>query len=187
MKVGILGGSFDPPHFGHLLVARQTREMLGLDEVWLMPYFAHNWDATSSGAQDRLNMARLISEPGVVASDEEVSHVQKSYTVDTIRRLQAKYSHKFFWIVGSDLLPEFGRWREADKLPQMVGFLVFPRLGHPLPNVLPAGFTGVSSRDLVITNISSTRVRARIKHDLSVTGLISDPVRKYINEHGLYK
>ena len=69
MKIGILGGSFDPPHFGHLLVARQVREIMGLDEIWLMPYFAHNWDTTITAATDRLAMTRLIEEPGVRVSN----------------------------------------------------------------------------------------------------------------------
>ncbi len=186
MKVGILGGSFDPPHIGHLLVARQTREMLGLDEVWFMPYFAHNWDATSSSPADRLAMTQLIVEPGIEASDEEVKQSGKSYTIDTVRRLQRRFNHEFFWIVGSDLLPEFSLWKEAQELAKLIRFLVFPRLGHLIPDKLPDGFISILSQDLVITNISSTRVRQRIKHGLSVVGLISDEVGKYIDDYRLY-
>lgn len=187
MKVGILGGSFDPPHIGHLLVARQTREMLGLDEVWFMPYFAHNWDATSSTPVDRLAMTQLIAETGITASDEEIKQPGKSYTIDTVRRLQAKFDYEFYWIIGSDLLPEFSRWKEASELTKLIKFLVFPRVGFLLSEKLPAGFVGINSRDLVLTNISSTRVRQRIKHGLSVTGLISETVGQYINEHRLYQ
>lgn len=186
MKVGILGGSFDPPHFGHLLVARQTREIVGLDQVWLMPYFAHNWDTTVSAASDRLAMARLIEEAGIMVSDEEVKQSVKSYTIETIRRLKSKYPHEFFWIVGSDVISEFARWKEPEALVKEVRFLVFSRNGYPLPQVLPPGFRAVSSTDIVTSNVSSTIVRNRLRKGLSVVGLIPEAVLGYIHEHGLY-
>lgn len=187
MKIGILGGSFDPPHFGHLLLARQTREIVGLDEVWLMPYFAHNWDTTVSPAHDRLAMARLIEEPEIKASDEEIRQQTKSYTIDTVRRLKAKHLHQFYWIVGSDVVGEFNRWKDHDVLTREVQFLVFPRHGHPVSSALPQGFTLVSSPDLVTSNISSTIIRKRLQRGHSVIGLIPERVLAYIKEHKLYK
>lgn len=187
MNVGILGGSFDPPHFGHLLVARQAREIMGLDEVWLMPYFAHNWDTTVSQARDRLHMTRLIEEEGIKVSDEEMVQPEKSYTIDTVRRLKQKFPHTFHWIVGSDVLGEFHRWKEPAALQKETTFFVFPRHGFPMPDVLPQGFLPVSSPDLVTSNISSTIVRNRLVKSLSVVGLIPEAVLGYIREHGLYK
>lgn len=187
MKIGILGGSFDPPHFGHLLLARQTREIVGLDEIWLMPYFAHSWDPTLSPAQDRLAMARLIEEPGIVVSDEEINQKAANYTIDTVRRLKAKYQHKFFWIVGSDILDEFERWRDHEELSAEVPFLVFPRNGYPTSSSLPPGFQLIDSPDIITSNISSTIVRKRLQQSHSVVGLIPPDVLAYIHEHGLYK
>ena len=188
MRIGILGGSFDPPHIGHLLVARQTRELARLDEVWLMPYFAHNWDPTVSPAFDRLSMTKLIEEKGIITSEEEIEKNEKSYTIDTVRRLKKHHaSHEFYWIVGSDTLPEFRLWKEAEALAREVKFLVFPRNGHPLPKVLPQGFSQVASPDLVITNISSSVVRNRFTKRLSVVGLIAPPVLDYIKKHNLYQ
>lgn len=187
MKIGILGGSFDPPHFGHLLVARQTREVVNLDEVWLMPYFAHNWDSTVNSPEHRLAMARLIEEEGIVVSNEELRQPTKSYTIETIKRLKLKHPHKFYWIVGSDALGEFHRWKEPERLVTEVTFLVFLRNGYPLPNQLPSGFQAISSPDLVTSNISSTIVRNRLKHNLSVVGLIPEAVLTYIRQNGLYK
>jgi len=186
MKIGILGGSFDPPHFGHLLLARQTREITGLDEVWCMPYFAHNWDTTVSAAADRLAMARLIEEPGITVSDEEVRQKSKSYTIDTVRRLKAKYPREFYWIVGSDIVGEFDRWKDHEALAREVQFLVFPRNGYPIPSTLPEGFTPVSSPDLVTSNISSTIIRKRIARGHSVVGLVPENVLAYIVKHTLY-
>ncbi len=187
MKVGILGGSFDPPHFGHLLVTRQIREIVGLDEVWLMPYFAHNWDKTISSAADRLALAKLIEEEGIKVSDEEITQANKSYTLDTVRRLKAKFTHTFFWIIGSDILREFSRWKEPEQLVKETTFLVFPRNGYPIPTTLPVGFQVVASSDLVTSNLSSTIVRNRLTKGLSVVGLIPEAVIRYIQEHKLYK
>lgn len=186
MRIGILGGSFDPPHLGHLLVARQTREIVGLDQVWLMPYFAHSWDAVVASPADRFAMAKLLEEPGIAVSDEEIKRQQKSYTIETMRRLRTRYSHSFFWIVGSDVFKEFSRWKEPDALPREVTFLVFPRNGYPLPDQLPSGFRAVASADLVTSNISSTVLRRRLSKGLSVTGLIPDPVLAYIQDRRLY-
>jgi len=188
MKIGILGGSFDPPHIGHLLVARQTREIVHLDQVWLMPYFAHNWDPTVSAASDRLAMTKLIEEEGVKASDSEILRKEKSYTIDTSRRLKEQFpKYNFFWIVGSDVLPEFHRWKDSKTLPKEVSFLVFPRNGHPLPGQLPEGFDAVTSPELVTSNLSSTIIRGRISKGLSIVGLIPSSVLTYIEEHGLYR
>lgn len=186
MKVGILGGSFDPPHFGHLLLARQTREIVGLDEIWLMPYFAHSWDPTLSPVEDRLAMARLIEEPGIVVSEEETSERTTNFTINTVRRLKAKHPHKFSWIVGSDILDEFERWKDHDALSREVPFLVFPRNGYPTSSTLPPGFQLIDSPDIITSNISSTIVRKRLQQKHSVVGLIPERVLSYIWEHKLY-
>lgn len=187
MKVGILGGSFDPPHIGHLLVARQTREIATLDEVWLMPYFAHNWDTTVTPANHRFTMTKFLEEDGIKISDEEIKRKEKSYTIDTVRRLKNQFPEgDFFWIVGSDVLPEFDRWKNYEKLPKEVSFLVFPRNGHPVPDRLPQGFALVLSPELVTSNISSTIVRKRITKGLSVTGMIPQKTLAYIKKNRLY-
>jgi nicotinate-nucleotide adenylyltransferase len=186
MKIGILGGSFDPPHFGHLLLARQTREIIGLDEVWLMPYFAHSWDPTLSKVEDRLAMARFIEEPGIMVSEEETGKQEKNYTIDTVHRLKARHQHKFFWIVGSDILGEFERWKDHEALSREVPFLVFPRNGYPTSSTLPPGFQLIDSPDIITSNISSTIVRKRLQKAHSVVGLVPESVLAYIRKHKLY-
>lgn len=186
MRIGILGGSFDPPHIGHLLVARQTLEVMKLDQVWLMPYFAHSWDNTFSSPSDRLLMTKLTEEEKIITSVEEIDNKTKSYTIDTVRRLKQKFSHTFFWIVGSDELKDFKRWKDYQQLVKEITFLVFPRNRYPLPDISSPGFSLVSSPYLVTSNISSTIVRSRLKNNLSVEGLISEPVLSYITKHKLY-
>lgn len=188
MRIGILGGSFDPPHIGHLLVARQTREIVKLDEVWLMPYFAHNWDTTASSAKDRFVMTKLLEENGIIASGEEINRHERSYTIDTVIRLKKKFPQdSFFWIVGSDVLSEFHRWKEWERLPSEITFLVFPRVDYPSPATFPIGFQAVISASLVMTNISSSLIRQRIRKHLTIDNLVPSRVSSYILQQRLYQ
>lgn len=187
MRIGILGGSFDPPHLGHILVARQVKEIMNLNKVWLMSYFEHNWDQTTASCKDRFAMTKLVEEKGIIASDEEIKYKKKSYTIDTIRRLKSKYSHTFFWIIGSDVLKDFEKWKDYKNLTKEIEFFVFPRDGFLTSSKLPEGFTLVSSNELVTSNISSSIIRSRIMKKLSVNRLVSDKVMSYIQKHKLYK
>lgn len=187
MRIGILGGSFDPPHIGHILIARQIRQLMKLDEIWLMPYYKHSWDSTASSAKHRFAMAKLIEEKGIIVSAEEIKSKRKNYTIQTVRRLKRKYPHTFFWIVGSDILPDFKKWKEHEKLIKEIKFLVVPRAGFfPSPK-LQKGFLFISSPEFVTSDISSSIVRRKIKDGLSVEGLIQKPVLLYIQKHKLYK
>lgn len=187
MRIGILGGSFDPPHLGHLLVARQTKEIMHLDRIWLMPYFAHSWDTTTSSAKDRFEMTKLVGEKDIIASNEEVKLPKTSYAIDTVRRLKQKYSHEFFWIIGSDAPADFKKWKESEQLTKEITFLVFPRNGYIMPIELPANFQKIASSDLITSNISSHIIRNRIIKGLSVEGLISNSVLSYIQKQNLYE
>ncbi len=187
MRTGIIGGSFDPPHLGHLLVALQTKEIMNLDEIWLMPYFAHSWDSTVSSPQDRFRMTQLMQKNDIIASDEEIKIPTKSYTIETVRRLKEKHSHDFFWIIGSDTLSEFKKWKEYKQLMKEISFLVFPRNNYPLPKKVPTNFRAVLSPDLITSNISSTIIRNRLMKGLSVEELVPKPVLSYIQKRGLYR
>lgn len=187
MRIGILGGSFDPPHAGHILIARQVRKLMKLDEIWLMPYYKHSWDSTASSAKHRFVMAKLIEEKGIIVSAEEIKSKRKSYTIQTVRRLKRKYPHVFFWIAGSDILSDFKRWRKHEELIKEIKFLVVPRKGFSPRSKLPKGFLFISSPEFVTSDISSSIIRHKIKDGLSVDGLIPKPVLLYIQKHKLYQ
>lgn len=187
MRIGILGGSFDPPHFGHMLVARQVKDALSLDKIWLMPYFMHTWDSTPSSAKHRFNMTKLIEEKEINACDEEIKHKRKSYTIETVRRLKRKYPHTFFWIIGSDVLTDFKKWKEHGNLVKEVEFLVVIRNGYQLPLNLPKGFQLICPPQFISTNVSSSIIRDRIRKNLSVNNLVSKSVLSYIQKNNLYK
>jgi nicotinate-nucleotide adenylyltransferase len=186
MRIGILGGSFDPPHLGHILIAHQTKEIMHLDEVWLVPYFAHSWKKTHASASHRLKMTKLLEEPGIKICDVEIKHEGKNYTVDTVETLKKKYSHEFFWIVGSDTLEDFHKWKSYERLIQEINFIVFPRYDYPQPKSLPPEFHMLLGKSLILSTISSSMIRERVRKNLPVDHLVCNPVLSYIQKHKLY-
>lgn len=187
MRIGILGGAFDPPHLGHILVARQVRKIMNLDEIWLIPYYSHPWRRAHASVEHRLAMTKLIYEPCVQVSDIEIKRKGKSYTIDTLSELKRKYLHTFFWIVGTDILVNFSKWKEYEKLIKETSFLVIPRNGYPLPLKPSSGFKVLSHRSFISINISSSIIRAFIKKKLTIDGLVPKPVLSYIQKNNLYK
>ena len=119
-------------------------------------------------------------------SDIEIKRGGISYSIDTIQAVKKETGAEIFWIVGSDILSEFHRWKKVDDLLRMATFLVFPRDPHALPTEIPAGFEVISSPNLLTTNFSSTVIRERIKNGESIKYLVPGKVGKYIKEHKLY-
>lgn len=187
MKIAILGGRFDPPHVGHLWVAQQTLECFPwLSEVYLLPCFSHAWRPVVARPEERLKMCQLIVKDNISVCAKEISRGGVSYSVETVAQLKKDSENEYFWIVGSDAISDFSRWREAAKLARLISFLVFPRLDYPI-KILPPGFKKIEGPNLVLTNLSSTIIRERIKKGLSISGLVPKTVEEYIKEKGLYK
>lgn len=186
MRVAILGSPFDPPHNGHLLMVRQTIDFgPSLDEVWLMPDFAHPFRKQIASPRQRLRMASFLTGDKVKLSDLAIKKGGVSFTIDVVRELKEKFSHKFFWLIGSDTLKSFDKWKEPKKLVEEIPFLVFNRLDYPVRK-LPRGFTLINSPLLVCTNVSSSKVRERVRRGLSISGMVPEKVEKYIEKHHLY-
>lgn len=186
MRVAILGSPFDPPHNGHLLMAKQTIDFgPRLDEVWLMPDFAHPWRKQIASARERLRMAGFLTSDKVRLSDLAIKKGGISFTIDIVRELREKFSHHFFWLIGSDTLKSFDKWKEAKNLLKEIPFLVFNRLDYPVRKS-PPGFILINSPLLVCTDISSSKVRERVRRGLSISGMVPENVEKYIKEHKLY-
>jgi len=125
MRLGLLGGSFDPMHNGHLAIARQTREAIGLDQILFIPtsHPPHKPNGSLAPAQDRYEMVRLAiaSDPSLAISDVEIRRPGKSYSVDTIRLLQQKYGAQtqLFFLIGLDAFLDFPSWREPLTLLEL--------------------------------------------------------------------
>lgn len=185
MNIAVLGGKFDPPHFGHLLLVNQILEKVAyIDQVLLIPVNTHPWKTIVGSAIDRLAMTRLLASDKVKVSDIDIKRGGETYTVDTVKELARDSSNKYFWVSGSDILSEFNKWKNYKELIKKINFLIFPRGDYPVKN-LPSGFELVPGR-LLINNYSSTAIRARVKTGLSIKGLVPDSVAGYIKIHKLY-
>lgn len=185
-KIGILGGTFDPPHIGHLIIAETVRTSLHLDEIWFMPTNEppHKGKANSTG-QDRLKMIQLAIEDNehFKVSNIEMKRLGKSYTFDTMNILRNEYRDcEFFFIIGADMVEYLPNWNKIEELIQLVQFVGVKREGYEFNSPYP--FIKV---DIPMIDISSTSIREMLNTHTSVKYLIPDSVYTYIKEKQLYE
>lgn len=198
MNVGVFGGTFDPIHAGHLIVAEQARIRLKLSVVFFVPA-GQPWlkiDHIITPALDRVEMVRrsIVNNPYFKLSTVEVDHPGPSYTVDTIASLRDELgAQSFFFILGSDSLAGLALWKEPAKLVQLCQLVVVPRLGLNLPDLsslassVPGLIDRVTRLDAPIIGISSSEIRQRVAQGLSIRYLVPDEVGEYIAERSLYR
>lgn len=188
MKPALFGGMFDPPHLGHLWVARQVLEYAhDVSEVVLIPGNVHQWKKTAASPSQRLEMANFLKQKNITVSDIEIKRGGTSYSIDTIKEYKRKNDTEVYWIVGSDILEEFSRWENTEELIKEVKFLVFPRDPYHIPKNIPEGFEVVDNKNIITTNMSSTAIRERIKKGLPVSEFVLPEVDKYIKAHNMYE
>jgi nicotinate-nucleotide adenylyltransferase len=213
VRVGVLGGTFDPVHAGHLDSARAAHLALKLDAVWLMPARVppHRSEAPHASAYHRFAMLALavLDLPGLAASDLELRAPAPSYTAHTLRRLAA-LGHdplQLFFITGADAFAEIATWRDYPHMLDSAHFLVISRPGCPvatlrgrLPDLAsrmidlePEGAPvstlarpAVFLLDVPTTDVSSTEIRRRIGADEALGNLVPAPVERHIRRHHLY-
>ena len=198
MNIGVLGGTFDPVHKGHLIVAEEAKTRLNLDEVIFVPA-GQPWlkaDIPISPAEHRLQMLRLAiaDKPHFKLSTIEIERAGASYSVDTIAELQGQLGNgdELFFILGWDSLAELSQWREPKRLIKMCYLVAVPRPGYPRPKLkaLEASIPGISQRVMLLDepyiDISASAIRDRVARGLSVRHLVPEAVNRYIKEHGLY-
>ncbi|WP_042223396.1 nicotinate-nucleotide adenylyltransferase [Oceanobacillus manasiensis] len=185
-KIGILGGTFDPPHLGHLLIAEEVREKLDLEEVWFIPSFTppHKEDLGTT-PNDRMNMVKyaISNNPFFKLNTIEIERSGKSYTIDTIKRLKELHpDHDFYFIIGADMVEFLPNWFKIEELVNLVQFVGVKRAGSSLVtdwNVRSIKIPGI--------DISSTELRKRVKEKQQITYLTTDSVQAYIKENHLYE
>ncbi|MFC1928414.1 nicotinate-nucleotide adenylyltransferase [Chloroflexota bacterium] len=198
MNIGVMGGTFDPIHNGHILVAEETRTRLNLVEVIFVPA-GQPWlkeDSPISSAEHRLQMVSLAIAgfPYFKLTTVEIDRAGPSYTIDTIAQLQAQVGaeDELFFILGWDSLAQFPQWRDASRLIKMCHLVAVPRPGYPLPslNSLEASIPGLSQRLVILdkpeVDISATEIRNRVTQGLSIHHLVPEPVDEYIRQNRLY-
>lgn len=187
MKVGILGGTFNPVHQGHVTMALGALGALGLQEVWWIPAGRppHKAVEREVSAEHRYRMVEKAIEgvPQFKILPIEKNRPGPSYTVDTLTELARLHpANEWFFITGSDVVPELSKWRAIERALKLATFVVVARPGAEPP--LPAG---VKWLDVPPVDVSSSEIRRRIRTGRSIAGLVPEPVARYINEQRLYR
>lgn len=188
MKIGLLGGMFNPPHVGHLLIAQQVLDYTDCEAIWFLPSFKHTFQKEAIEPKHRLAMVeRMVEEskqPKFSVSSLEIDNQLDGNTINLLPLLPK--AHTYHFIVGSDQLPTFHLWGNWKELLTRLPFLVFPRYGYP-NEPLYEGMTMVNDSSLIVSNISSTKVRDRVLRHLSLYGLVPSSVDSYIKENKAYR
>ncbi|MCS3628351.1 nicotinate-nucleotide adenylyltransferase [Salinibacter ruber] len=191
MTVGLFGGSFNPPHVAHLVVAEVVRDQFGLDEVWWIPNATppHKPNDELAAVQHRLAMTERTVEgnPAFRVCGVEVERDGVSYTVETLRVLQDQDPDTdFALILGSDSLDHFADWHRPDEIAERVPFIVYKRPGAIESVADPRFVNDVRYAAAPVMEISGTEVRARRRAGRSIRYLVPEAVRAYIDTHDLY-
>ena len=196
MNIGVLGGTFDPIHMGHLVVAEEARIKLGFREVLFVPA-GQPWlklDRNITPASHRVEMVRraIAGNPHFKLCTIEVERLGSSYTVDTLTTLRKQLGNEasLFFILGRDTLAGLHLWKEPKKLVQLCRLVVAPRLGSKdlkhLETSIPGLLDKVIQLDMPVIGISSAEIRQRMAQGLSVRYLVPHEVEKYIAEQKVY-
>lgn len=186
-RIGILGGTFNPIHYGHLIMAEQALTQLSLDAVLFMPDYRppHVDHKTAIDAQDRVNMINLAIKNNSKFQIEliEIKRMGKSYSYDTLSELKQLHPNvDYYFIVGGDMVEYLPKWYRIDDLIKMVKFVGVNRPGNSKGTDYPV--TWINSPEVAI---SSSLIRSNIKNGSSVRYLLPDEVLHYIEEHHLYE
>jgi nicotinate-nucleotide adenylyltransferase len=194
MLVGIMGGTFDPVHQGHLLAAELAREAAGLDQVWFMPSFVppHKANGPAAAPEERLEMVRLAVEgnPTFRVTDIEIRKGGTSYSVDTLKLLAKEHPNvNFSYIIGADMVMYLPRWYRIGEILKNTGFIGLARPGYELDmQKLPEEIRSrVTLVPMARMELSSTDIRSRRRDGRTIRYMVPDPVRVYIEGRGLYE
>jgi nicotinate-nucleotide adenylyltransferase len=193
-RLGVLGGTFDPVHSGHLAIAATAREQLGLENVLFLPA-GQPWrkDREITPAEHRLAMVRLAiaGEPAYQLSTIEIEREGASYTVDTLEELGARFpGQELVLILGEDALVDLPNWKDALRIPELALLAIAPRRGRMPKDETWRVMPGISGRmawlEMEPVSISSSTVRARVRQGRTVRDMVPAEVETYFRKHRLY-
>ncbi|HJV17338.1 MAG TPA: nicotinate-nucleotide adenylyltransferase [Bacillales bacterium] len=186
-KVGILGGTFDPPHHGHLLIANEVLSSLQLDEVWFMPNQEppHKKKSETIKNEDRLQMLELAVSDNQQFRVEsiELERSGPSFTIETMKILKSQYpDYQFFFIIGADMIEYLPKWHKINELVELVQFVGVDRPDYNHDTNYPIIYV-----DVPRIEVSSSLIRERLKKGKTVRYLLPEPVIEFIKECRLYE
>ena len=196
MRLGIFGGSFDPPHIGHLLAAVDAYESLSLDRLFFVPTAIQPLKAriTAAAAHQRLAMVRLLvgADPRFAVDAVEIDRAGLSYTVDTLETFAQRFPEaERFFLIGEDAMAAFGAWRNPEQILKLAKLAIRRRQGRAgsvstvdsQPS-LPSGTIALATR---LVDVSSTEIRERIRNGKSIRGFVPESVAAFIETERLYR
>jgi nicotinate-nucleotide adenylyltransferase len=192
VKIGFLGGSFDPVHFGHLLAAQDAYEQCHLDRLIMVPAAQAPLkpNDVQSSVDDRLAMLRASVEwdTRFEISDFELRRGGVSYTIDSARHFRSQFpDDDLYWVIGGDQLPKLHLWKDINELAQLVEFIFLERPGYPVKARPEIPGLRLHRCDGHLLAISSTELRERTRQDLSLDYFVPHKAIVYIKEHSLYR
>lgn len=192
MEIGLFGGSFNPPHIAHLIVAEVVRDQFDLEEVWWIPNATppHKPEEGLAAVKHRLAMTRraVASNSAFRVCDIEVEREGVSYTVETLRALQDQHPDAdFALLVGSDSLDHFAQWHRPDEIAERVPIIVYKRPGVLRTVAEPRFANQVRYVAAPVMEVSGTEIRARCQKGRSIRYLVPETIRSYIDTHDLYQ
>ena len=189
LRLGVMGGTFDPIHNGHLVAASEVASALKLDEVVFVPT-GQPWQKKNVSAGEHRYLMTVIataSNPRFKVSRVDVDRTGPTYTVDTLRDLRATYPDaELFFITGADAVAQISAWQDVDEVWNLAHFVAVSRPGHKL-EIPDAPVGSISSLEIPALSISSTDCRDRVSKEKPVWYLVPDGVVQYIAKHGLYR
>jgi nicotinate-nucleotide adenylyltransferase len=192
VRIGVFGGTFDPPHVGHLILASDAREALRLDTLVFVPAATQPFKVHTppvASPQDRLEMVRLAvaGADDYSVDDTEIDRKGLSFTVDTLEQLSRKnQGAELFLLLGEDTLAGVDQWRNPGRIRELATLAVMRRSGPEGSPVMPiaAGAIAVSTRRV---DVSSTEIRERLRAGRSIKGFVPESVERFIEARGLYR
>lgn len=184
-KIGILGGTFDPPHIGHLIIANEVREYMELDEIRFMPNnVPPHKTKTSTTNRERFDMLTLAigTNPYLNIDTIEWERTGPSYTIDTIKLMKEREGDsEIYFIIGADMIEYLPKWKDIDELSQLVRFIGVRRPGYSTETSYP-----VKLVDIPEIAVSSSWIRSKISKGKTINYLVPEAVKLYIEENRLY-
>ena len=190
-RLGVLGGTFDPIHIGHLIAATEARHAFRLDRVLFVPAGKPWQKSEYSDAEDRFMLTTLAvaADPAFAVSRIELDRKGPTYTIDTLRELREFYGEvELFFIAGADAVSQLGSWNGIDELGDLAEIIAVARPGHDIGELERGpGWPEIHRLDIPLIEISATDIRRRVRAQEPIDYQVTPPVAAYISEQGLYQ